>query len=292
MSWIGGFHNGSRIVPYEGHEGGNRAILETLASGRPAMITRYGIFELRAVAGVRFGADRLLRGVITPLCDNAGFFPRDESLLPRFAEIYATATRNVDCFAACNYRQGLWAYEQRIFRELCPNARLIDIRSLDSFCYAEPWTWALRGRKVLVVHPFARTIQRQYLKREKLFINPKILPEFGSLHVLPAVQSIAGNQVPFATWFDALEHMCQQISQIDFEVALIGAGAYGLPLAAHVKHLGKQAVHMGGVTQMLFGIRGRRWDNWYPHLFNEHWVRPADDERPVGAERVEHGCYW
>ena len=46
------------------------------------------------------------------------------------------------------------------------------------------------------------------------------------------------------------------IAEIDFEVALIGCGAYGLPLAAHVKRLGKKAVHLGGATQNLV------WDNW------------------------------
>jgi hypothetical protein len=41
----------------------------------------------------------------------------------------------------------------------------------------------------------------------------------------------------------------KDIDCLEFDVALIGAGAYGLPLAACVKRLGKKAIHMGGVTK-------------------------------------------
>ena len=90
--------------------------------------------------------------------------------------------------------------------------------------------------------------------------------------------------------------MCEEISKRDFDVALIGCGCYGLPLAAHVKSLGKSAVHMGGALQLLFGIRGKRWDaagDWVEQgLFNEHWVRPSDEETPQKSSGVEGGCYW
>jgi glycerol-3-phosphate dehydrogenase len=47
----------------------------------------------------------------------------------------------------------------------------------------------------------------------------------------------------------------------DYDVALIGCGAYGLPLASHVKRKGKQSIHLGGGLQLLFGIKGKRWDD-------------------------------
>jgi hypothetical protein len=35
-------------------------------------------------------------------------------------------------------------------------------------------------------------------------------------------------------------------------------------------------VHLGGATQRLFGIRGKRWDErpFFQNLYNEHWTRP------------------
>jgi glycerol-3-phosphate dehydrogenase len=90
--------------------------------------------------------------------------------------------------------------------------------------------------------------------------------------------------------------MCDQIANVDFQVSIIGAGAYGLPLASFVKRLGKQAIHLGGATQLLFGIRGRRWETDYAsemrEIFNENWIRPSETETPEKHEKVDKGCYW
>ena len=76
-------------------------------------------------------------------------------------------------------------------------------------------------------------------------------------------------------------------------VLLVGAGAYSLPLVAHAKRMGKQGVHLGGAAQVLFGIRGRRWEGQPESCFyNEHWSRPIPEETPAGVEAVEGGCYW
>lgn len=154
-----------------------------------------------------------------------------------------------------------------------------------------------KGKKVLVIHPFAETIKKQYEKREHLFENPDILPEFEKLTVIKAVQSIAGNssETGFKDWFEALDFMKNQMDQSDYEIALIGCGAYGMSLAAHAKRQGKIAVHMAGWTQMLFGIYGNRWIEDQPEFkkyINEYWTRPGIDERPKNAEKVEGGCYW
>ena len=79
-----------------------------------------------------------------------------------------------------------------------------------------------------------------------------------------------------------------------FDVALIGAGAYGLPLSAHVKRSGKVAIHLGGALQILFGIKGRRWEAMpqISRFFNEAWVRPGAGETPDGNAKIEGGCYW
>lgn len=54
--------------------------------------------------------------------------------------------------------------------------------------------------------------------------------------------------------------MKKKISTIDFDIASIGCGAYGLPLAGFImEELHKKAIYMGGGTQWLFGIKGRRW---------------------------------
>ena len=175
--------------------------------------------------------------------------------------------------------------------------------ALEPYWAIEPWTRALEGKKVLVIHPFASLIESQYAeKRELLFQDKRVLPSF-ELKTLQAVQSIGGES-EFKDWFEALDWMKTRMDATDYDIALIGCGAYGFPLAAHAKRMGKQSVHLGGALQLLFGIRGKRWDdpsygvrvfgvqNMYKRLFNEAWIYPTESLRPKYANRVESGCYW
>ena len=65
-------------------------------------------------------------------------------------------------------------------------------------------------------------------------------------------------------------------------------------LAAHARDTGHVAIQMSGATQLLFGIKGRRWDT-HPQiskLYNPAWVRPAPAEQPANKQAVEGGSYW
>jgi hypothetical protein len=169
----------------------------------------------------------------------------------------------------------------------------VRLRDLEPYYHRNPWTEALAGKSVLVVHPFAESIERQYRRRSKLFSDPRTLPDF-ELRTLKAVQSIAESTAGFRTWFQAYEQMCTEIAETAFDIAILGCGAYGFPLAGHVKRLRKKAVHLGGAVQILFGIKGKRWDHHevISQLYNEHWVRPLASERPENYQSVEEGCYW
>jgi len=82
--------------------------------------------------------------------------------------------------------------------------------------------------------------------------------------------------------------------KINFDVAIVGTGASSLPIASHAKKLGKQGIHLGGATQILFGIKGKRWDNMKKVnvYYNEYWKRPSPEEIPEKGHLVEDGCYW
>lgn len=218
-----------------------------------------------------------------------GFFPTTNEKLLEFAALYANKIKNIDGI-------GVWGFvpgENFIIRRYCLNSVKYNPVVLDPYFFDSPWTYGLKNKRVLVIHPFVDSIKNQFVKRELLFNNKKILPEF-ELLTIKAVQSIAGNKTPFANWFEALEFMKSQIATLDFDIALIGAGSYGLPLASHIKDLGKCAIHMGGSLQILFGIKGKRWDEHPPTaaLYNEYWVRPDKNELVPNTNIVEGGCYW
>ncbi len=175
------------------------------------------------------------------------------------------------------------------------------LEGLEPWYNAEnPWSKYLAGKKVVCVHPFKDSIEKQYAKRERLFPGSEILPAF-DLRCVAAVQSLGGdpfqNERQGRTWFDALDDMVEETLQEDFDVALIACGAYGLPMAAKLRKEGKTAIHVGGALQLLFGVRGKRWDDFAPLMpfYNDAWERPIPAESLQSADRskdVEGGCYW
>lgn len=219
---------------------------------------------------------------------NAGFFSPKDKLLDRFSEQILQDAGSIDLLGVWGDLKG----ESTFYSNYCAKAKLTHLPNLEPYYHSEPWSLALEGKKVLVIHPFEESIQNNYTNRDQLFPFP-VLPSF-ELKTVKAVQSIAGSNSNFDNWFDALGSMRSQIDTFDFDVALIGAGAYGMVLAAHVKRLGKKAIHLGGATQILFGIKGKRWDGYEPiaKFYNEYWTRPLPSEVPTGHTKIENGCYW
>ena len=92
--------------------------------------------------------------------------------------------------------------------------------------------------------------------------------------------------------------MCNDISKIDFDIALLGCGGYGLPLCNFIKiNLQKSAIYVGGGLQLLFGIMGKRWENismWKQIIKenNTNFVIPIKDEKIKNQQLIENECYW
>lgn len=293
----------------------NEILLNALKEDKPCMISRFGSGEIGIVSNyLQVHSDkpylsRCYRYIVDdcglPMWDklffvsmrrNAGIFPESIETLERFSERYLQDTPLIDILGSFNYTEK--------FLPLSKDVKNVHLECLYPFWAEKPWTLALKDKKVLVVHPFVETIKSQYARRDKIFENPDILPEY-ELKTLRAVQSNAGAEVPYKDWFEALKWMEDEIAKIDFDICILGCGAYGLPLAATIKRMGKKAIHMGGGSQLLFGIKGKRWDNngyiWknlpqlytnYSSLYNEYWVRPSQTETPKSAKSVEGACYW
>ena len=229
--------------------------------------------------------------IVELLSNNAGFFPADVKLQYKFADLMESDLKYIDILAS-------YIDEERYLSDELRHCIKVNLDGLYApFKWTQPWTKELAGKNILVIHPFAESIKNQYKRRYKLFDNPEVLPEFGSLTVIKAVQSIAGNgpSTGFKDWFEALEYMEDKMDAASYDIALIGCGAYGMPLAAHAKRRGKIGIHLGAWVQMLFGIYGNRWIHDQPEyakFINEYWIRPSKAETPKNFERVENGCYW
>lgn len=291
-------------------------IYNRLMAESPCMIARYGAFELSTIVnylGVlrkNFSIADFIKGdapdpmwnktLFTYMENNAGFFPATEENVTRFCEMMIDDTKQLDIL-------GSWSWNELYMRPYFSNGfKSVHIRFLEPFWnMMNPWTRILTGKKVLVVHPFSELIEEQYrISRSRLFQNPDLLPDF-ELQTLKSIQSIGGESNGFNDWFEALDWMKNEIDKRDYDFCLLGCGAYGFPLAAHCKRMGKKAIHLGGALQLLFGIKGNRWENpnygvkeWgisygsYSNLMNEYWVRPREQDCPKKALSVEGACYW
>lgn len=300
---------GYQLPPFQREEDPNKAsemIYNLLISDKPCMIARFGAFELATIVnylGVQNPHHSILKFIkgeqpewwwnerlIKYMNTNAGFFPPTHEAITQFCELMMQDMKELDLL-------GSWITNEIYFIKKIPVKSFVQLEILNPFWSEKPWTRALSEKKVLVIHPFAKTINKQYAKREKLFSNPKILPKF-ELTTIQAVQSLGGTN-QFNDWFEALEWMKNEMNKIDYDICLIGCGAYGFPLAAFAKRQGKKAVHLGGALQLLFGIRGARWENPnynqkynYSALMNEYWIKPDNNEKPDNAANVEGCCYW
>lgn len=281
--------NGKRVI--SDPEQSNELLFEMIVSGRPFMVGRFGSVE-NSVIGAYYRKtlfrDDYSEKEMFALCNNAGFFPRDVSLIDRFALLMLDCCKELDVV-------GLWNdfFEMHTVKQFAKNAQGVKLFCLEPYYHIEnSWTHALNGKKVLVVHPFKATIDRQKGSLKELF-DSRFWPDCAII-TYRSVQTIGETIDPrFNNWFQALEHMEKEISGLDFDIAIIGCGAYGFPLAAFVKSLGKQAIHLGGATQLLFGIKGKRWDDSpLSGFFNESWTRPIPNDCNDNAKFVEGGCYW
>lgn len=276
------------------HEYGNCVISDAVRSGTPQAIGKIGFTELdclRMSIAVRGNSNALsITAVLRKqLYNNAGVFPDDYQSFSRWGQLLEDVLPEMTVMGVyCN------SGEASIIKRYCANAQRVRASSVDALYYgASAWTSALAGRKVLVALPFERTVRQQYARREHLYPSkPWILPEFrlDTLKVFPHAHLV---KPVHRDWFEALEAMQREMDKRDFDVLLIGAGAYSIPLAVHAKRLGKQGIHVGGGAQFLFGIKGRRWDaSSGLGYYNEYWSRPLPEETPPGIERIEGGCYW
>lgn len=279
----------NRLMPALAGDEAQKMVAEAIMGGQPLMVARFGATEIKAVlyGYLPFPFHLLAKGhSIKYMPIYSGFFPATTQSLKKFAHLMCRDMLQLDILAS-------WRPEELCFRKQLKGRRRIRLSEMGPNFTKASWSQALKGKKVLVIHPFAKTIKEQYEKnRSRLFgeYSDYILPEFASLQVIQAVQTIAGNHAGFDTWFDALEHMEREIDKCDFDVALIGCGAYGFPLAAYCKRIGKQGIHVGGPLQLYFGIKGKRWE--HHGFYNEYWVNPDESEKPKNLDKVEGGCYW
>ncbi len=158
---------------------------------------------------------------------------------------------------------------------------------------------ALEGLRVLIVSPFAELLARRanaetfeavWRKTGKRWFNPASVDALEFPYGFePATQQKYGSPNRL------LDEILGRIDERAFDVALIGAAGYAIPIAAHIRQKGRIAIDLGGHIQVLFGVLGNRWRSspeWMEAYVNEAWIDMPAQYQPTVADVCDRHAYW
>jgi hypothetical protein len=274
----------------------NEYLIQLIKSNKPFMITRVGIGSETILTCYWKLKCNIPNNIMYALDNNAGIY-RAEKNVELFGHMYASAIANSDALAVW---KNMLIKEQKI---LMKGHKLVSIysRVLEPFyCILEnikPWSHYLLGKKVLIINPFVESFQKQLRDGFQMFKDKDIFLDGQEFVFYRPFMTTAGNHL-HSNWLETYRIMRDDISALDFDIALLGCGGYGLPLCNHIRtHMGKSAIYIGGGLQLLFGVMGKRWENIPLHKKiieknNTEYIRPSGDEILLNKKRVENGCYW
>jgi len=235
---------------------------------------------------------------IKALSECAGIYANNITLIQKFLDIYLDATKNGDILACFNMYQHI---ENQKYLSEKYNLQKIFSRSIEPW-YAcmqnvKPWTLNLYDKKVLIISPFTDSFQKQIKNNFKIFKDKEIFHSEQKFDFYKCYQTSAGNHI-HSNWLETFTIMCNDIKKLDFDIAMLGCGGYGVPLCDYIKRkLNKSAIYIGGGLQLMFGVMGKRWENredWKQIIAENkcNFIHPSGDEIIKNKHLLEGGCYW
>lgn len=228
------------------------------------------------------------------LGENAGIFPLHDLVLDRWVQEFVQSVSKLDSVLQWCPEYG----DSAIIQSFCPAARVYEsFGELEPFFIEKEKNWFtnLKNKKVLIISPFKESIEHQIPNLGDIWQEDMSSIDFRIVK-FPYSPFVSGKQED-KSYVHLLNRINKEIRSFPFDIAIVGAGGYSLPIIASVKDMGKVGVHMGGALQLLFGIKGRRWDSndkfKDSQFYNsEKWIRPLLQDLPENSVVVEGGCYW
>ena len=288
-------------------------ILSKFAEQKPFIIPKIAIFENDfACVGNMWNTSKqitensltFLQNRVRAFANNAGIHVRNNADIMEYAQKYHNAFKHCDMYTGLDKHGGYYkdiAFSHEYMTTTYSNKQFVWTTALNIFyyVYSNPWTHALRGKRILIVSPFAESILGQLPIREKLYDGVDLFPDCTFITIQPPQTQGKYTTVDTTDYFGKhLSEFANKLDQIrdDYDVALVSCGGYGNLVCDYIFESGKSSIYVGGVLQMYFGIMGNRWmkdERDSVRLFlNEYWTRPKEHERPNGYKTIENGCYW
>jgi hypothetical protein len=279
-------------------------IVDGLVKGAdPFFIGRNGTIELETLL---FYRDRRSKGepypphILERIEKHAGVWPATNLSIDDWCSEYFRGFSALNAVAA-GWFAPLASRELQLMKQVAPDARHIGLRALEPYYWPleTRWTTGLAGKRVSVISSFTDTMQSQLGKdlwaNQDTLLPPSTQWSFVKTGYAPSVaQGTASWPAEVKTWRDAVDYVVDTTLAQKPDVALIGCGGLGMVIATRLRRAGISVLVMGGAVQVLFGIKGNRWEK-HPTIgqfWNGNWVYPSVQETPGAAGRIEGGCYW
>jgi len=219
----------------------------------------------------------------------SGLVPTTVETLNWFSKTFLDALPDMDML--CQWSRIIPELERNLIAKAKAYPTLL--QHLEPYFFENPWTECLEGKKVLVFSPFADSFTENFSKLDKIW-NNKIVPNFELKAVRYPTSITITDDSNYSNYKEIYDKYIKIINEEEFDVGIFGTGYTGLLFASECKRAGKSGIHLGGATQILFGVIGNRWRaiSEFQPFFNEHWTTPKQDETPRDVNCVEDACYW
>ena len=290
--------NNSNNIDYLDLKESNQYVIDLIKSNKPFVISRLGS---EIIPTLHFLYDNNL---IVPeyIVNNAGIYSKSESKIEDYLtyyKAYYNAIDKSDAIATFKILSHISREEDFFVKK--KNKQGLSYKVLEPFYSIMendiPWTHLLKDKKVLVISPFVVSFIKQLNNNFKMFKNQYIfLP--GQRFIFYKSFNTSSHNYIHNNWIETFSIMCSEIEKLEFDIALISCGGYGMPICDFIKDkLNKSSIYIGGGMQLLFGVIGRRWDNDenIQKIIKENecvFIRPSEDEIIKNSSNVEGGCYW
>lgn len=281
-------------------EQSNNFIIDLLNKGRPFLISRVG--HDIAVVAVDVYKDRIPNPInIRDMATYDGIYCQNYSHVLEYAKQYNNGIANSDALA-CFPTLSCTVASQNTYLEIF-NLPSLHNRVLEPFyCSLEgliPWTRYLQNKTILIISPFTESFKKQRKNGFTIFKNKndQVFESTQKFIFYKSFNTLVGNHI-HRNWEETLNIMRDDIAKLDFDIAFLGCGGYGIPLCNFIKSdLKKSAIYIGGGLQLLFGVMGKRWENnslWKKIIEtnNTKFIRPDSDERIQNLQILSGGSYW
>jgi hypothetical protein len=275
----------------------NLYIKRVIEENKPFFIGRIAGCELKVAYNVLNNNLLDIVDDLKELENNAGINVKNNESLRIYVEKLVESYENCTVIAEWDTDGKVFEHTgigQKLITSRTPNIPKINALALEPYYFRDSWMPALKGKKILVVHPFTKTFSKQAQNLKKIFPNRLWFEDCEFQFVQPPL-TLAGNHQD-KDWQEHLTPFLESLREVkEFDVALVAAGGYGMLVANFIfKELNKSVMYIGGALQLFFGVIGKRWfeNKDILELVNDDWLRPNKEDKPSNFTKVEKGCYW